>query len=525
MEDITLKLFKQNGVRVRFAPSPTGPLHIGVARTALFNYLFAKKNKGTFILRIDDTDKERSKPEYEKDIKEGLEWLGLRWDEEYKESERLEIYKKYLKKLLDQGKAYYCFCPEEELEAQRQYQMSIGRAPCYDGKCSKLSAKQIEDNLKEKKDFVIRFKVSGKKIKFKDLIRGDIEFDTSLIGDFVIAKDFSTPLYNFTGTIDDYEMKITHVIRGEDHISNTPKQILIQKSLKFPKPEYAHISLILSLDRAKLSKRHGALSLSEYKEQGYLPETLINFLAFLGWNPGDEREIFSLRTLIKEFSLERCQKSGAVFNAQRLDWINGFYIRHKSLDKLTELCIPYLIKEKLIKLEKEDIQEYKVMDAKEKINFDYLKKIIQIYQERLKRLSEVAELTDFFFKKKLKYNKELLKWKDMTEKQISTSLDISLNILDKIKEGNWNKEFLEKILFVEAEKFGSPAVAAQGGAKEEAGLPAEAQRAKAGDRGKLLWPLRVALTNKKASASPFEIAEILGKEKTLDRIKQAMEVI
>lgn len=482
---------------MRFAPSPTGPLHIGVARTALFNYLFSQKNKGTLILRIDDTDKERSKLEYEKNIKESLEWLGLAWDEEYKQSERLEIYEKYLKNLLDDKKAYYCFCSEEELETQKQYQASIGQAPRYNGKCAKLSAKEVEENLKNKKDFVIRFRVPGKKIKFKDLIRGDIEFDTNLMGDFVIAKDCSSPLYNWAGTIDDWEMKITHVIRGEDHISNTPKQILIQKALKFSQPQYAHLPLILGVDRSKLSKRHGAVSISEYKKQGYLPETLINFLAFLGWNPGDEREIFSLRALAKEFSLERCQKGGAVFNPQRLDYINGFYIRHKNLDRLIELCIPYLINAKLIKLEKKDIQEYQVIETKEKINFDFLKKTIQIYQERLKRLSEIPELTDFFFKKKLKYDKSLLKWKNMTDEEISASLDASLGVLEKMREGDWNKDFLEKILFVEAEKN------------------------EAGDRGYLLWPLRVALTNKKASASPFEIAEILGKEKTLQRLKEA----
>ena len=473
-------------IRVRIAPSPTGFLHIGLARTALFNYLFAKKHQGTFILRIEDTDKERSCPEFEKDILKNLKWLGIEWDEEiYRQSERNVIYAKYLKKLLKEKKAYYCFCSKEELDEIRQDQISRGLAPNYTGKCSNISNQEIKKNIDEKKPFVIRFKVLSKKIVFKDLIRGNVEFDTSLVGDFVIAKDLTNPLYNFVVVVDDFEMQITHIIRGEDHISNTPKQILIQQALGFYQPEYAHLSLILNPDKSKLSKRQNATSITEYRKIGYLPETLINFMVLLGWNPGNDEEFHSLSSLIKTFSLEKVQKAGAIFNTKKLDHLNAFYIRQKSIKELTKLCLPYLVEAGLI--------------TKKEVTIKDLEKIVAIYQERLKKLSEIPELTDFFFKDVLEYNKELLRWKEMTDKEVEESLDKSEKILSKIEEKDFNKENLERILIIEAEKEKN--------------------------RGILLWPLRVALTNKKASASPFEIIEILGKEKTIKRIKQAIKCL
>jgi nondiscriminating glutamyl-tRNA synthetase len=351
------KFIKPGSVRTRFAPSPTGLLHIGGARTALFNYLFAKNNQGSFVLRIEDTDTERSKEEYQKDIVESLKWLGINWDEgpdvggdfgPYRQSEKISKYRKYLEKLLEENKAYYCFCSAEELEGQRQYQMSIGETPKYIGKCANLPKETVEKYLAEGKPSIIRFRVTPQKFIFKDMVRGPVEFDTGLTGDIVIAKNLNTPLYNFTVVIDDFEMKISHVIRAEEHISNTPKQILLQEALGFPRPEYAHVSMILSPDRAKLSKRHGATAVLEYKTLGYLPEAVINFIAFLGWNPGDEREIYSLPSLVKEFSLEKVQKSGAVFNVKKLDFLNGFYLRQKPLEKVTEMCVPYLIEAGLI---------------------------------------------------------------------------------------------------------------------------------------------------------------------------------
>jgi len=506
------KLIKPGEVRTRFAPSPTGFLHIGSARTALFNYLFAKKNQGNFILRIEDTDTERSDPKFEEDIIENLKWLGIDWDEgPYRQSERRDIYAKYLEKLLNEDKAYYCFCSEEELEAKRQEQMSRGLSPRYNGKCSKLSSEEVKKKLAEGQQSIIRFKIPVKKVSFNDMIRGKVEFDANLIGDISIAKDLASPLYNFAVVVDDFEMKISHVIRGEDLLPNTPKQILLQEALGFPKPEYGHLPLILGSDKSKMSKRHGAVSMGEYKKEGYLSETIINFLAFLGWNPGTEREIFSIASLIKEFSIEKVQKGGAVFNIKRLDFLNGFYIRQKSPEKLTELCIPYLIREGLIEpvFKTEQYppayggisisQAYKIIETKEKINFDYLKKIVTIYQERLKKLSEIIELTDFFFKDKLDYEKKLLQWKNMTDEEVGNSLDKLIDLLSKINEGDWNKENLKNILMSETEETG--------------------------DRGKILWPLRATLTGKEASSGPFEIAEILGKEKTLKRIQEAKNLL
>ena len=499
------KFITPGGVRTRIAPSPTGFLHIGLARTALFNYLFAKKYQGSFVLRIEDTDLERSSPEFEKDIIESLKWLGIEWSEgpdigglygPYRQKERLNIYAKYLEKLLAENKAYYCFCSEEELEAQRQYQMSIGETPRYTGKCANLDKELVQKYLAEGKPSVIRFRVIPKKLHFDDLIRGRVEFDTELMGDIVIAKNLETPLYNFAVVIDDFEMKISHVIRGEDHISNTPKQILMQEALGLSQPIYGHLPLVLGPDRTKLSKRHAAVSVSEYRKEGYLAESLINFMAFMGWNPGDEREIYSMNSLIKEFSIEKVQKSGAIFNIKRLDYLNGFYIRQKSIERLTELCLPYLREKGLIGYD---------------YNPEEVKKIIAVHQERLKKLSEITELADFFFKDPssakgkeesksfFAYDKNLLKWGEMEEKEIKNSLEKSEKILSKIKSEDWNKENLQNALLPEAEKMG--------------------------DRGKLLWPLRVALTGKTASAGPFDVADILGKEKTIKRIKEAKDLV
>jgi glutamyl-tRNA synthetase len=539
------RLIKNGELRVRFAPSPTGFLHIGSARTALFNYLFAKKHQGKVILRIEDTDIERSKKEFELDIIENLKWLGINWDEgpvivspkgetrefpisnfqfpknnnqkyignygPYRQSERRETYRKYLEKLLEENKAYYCFCQEEEIEAKKQEQISRGLPPHYNGKCAKLPPEEIEKKLAEKKSAVIRFKVPAGKISFVDMIRGKIEFDTGLFGDTIIAKNLNSPLYNFAAAVDDFEMEITHVIRGEDHLSNTPKQILLQEALGFTRPVYAHLPLILGPDKSKLSKRHGAMAVSEYKKLGYLPEALINFLAFLGWNPGTEREIYQLSSLIKDFSVEKIQKSGAVFNIKRLDYLNGFYIRQKSLEKLAELCSPYFIEKGLLKpiIVSEQYppaygginisQIFEIAETKEKIDFNYLKKIIALYQERLKKISEITDFTDFFFKDRLDYPKELLFWKEASEEKTKQVFDKLLEVLLKINKTDWNKQNIENILMLETEK--------------------------SGDRGALLWPLRAALTGKKASAGPFEIAEILGKEKTLKRIKEARELL
>lgn len=485
-------------VRTRIAPSPTGPVHIGTARTALFNYLFAKQNKGKFILRIEDTDKERSEQKWTEEIIEQLKWLEIKWDEgpdvdgkmgPYKQSQRINIYKNYLQKLLDENKIYHCFCTPEDLEDKRQEQMSRGVAPKYDGTCAHLPAEDVAEKIKEGKQSVLRFKMPSKKVKFNDLIRGEVEFDSSLLGDVVIAKDIDTPLYHFAVVVDDHEMKISHVIRGEEHLPNTPRQILLQEAMGFDQPVYAHLPLMLNADRSKLSKRQGDVALADYHNQGYLPEALINFMVLLGWNPGTEKEIFSLKQLEKEFFIEKVQKAGAVFNVKRLDFINGHYIREKAIEKLTELCVPYLKEAGLL--------------VEGQVSKEKLEKIVGASRTRMKKLSDITDLTDFFFTDSLKYDIEMLRWNKMINEDVKEGLLLCDKILSELR--TWNIKKIEEALMDGAGEF-----------NKQKGYPQE-------NRGFLLWPLRVALSGKKASPSPFEIADILGKEKTLKRIKDARE--
>lgn len=326
----------------------------------------------------------------------------------------------------------------------------------------------------------------------------------------VVAKSLSEPLYNLAVVIDDYEMQISHVIRGEDHISNTPKQILLAKALEITPPEYLNLPLILAPDKSKMSKRHGAVSIVDYKTQGYLPEAIVNFLALLGWNPGDDREVFSMKELVKEFAVKKMQKSCAVFNIIKLEWLNGHYIRNMTLNSLTELCIPYLTQAGLIEpiwgqkaiIEGAykmpfDVIEYKVPEIWESVKFEYVKSTIKLYQERLKKLSEISDLVDYLFKKELNYDDALLIWKKMNREEVQNSLDISYTLLDNIKKKNWTEKKITELLMKKADEIGN--------------------------RGELLWPLRVSLSGKKSSAGPFEIATVLGKEKTLERINKAKQ--
>lgn len=419
---------------VRFPPSPTGPFHVGNARTALFNYLFAKQKGGKILFRLEDTDKERSKKEYEDDIINGLKWLGIDLDfsNMVRQSERAEIYKKYVQKMIDGGNAYI----SKEMEGERET--------------------------------VIRFKNPNKKIKFTDIIRGEIEFDTTELKDFVVAKSFDEPVYHLAVVVDDFEMGVTHVIRGEDGISNTPRQILIQEAIGAPRPIYAHLPLVLALDRSKLSKRkHGEIvSLAYYKREGYLPEAMVNFLALLGWNPGTEKEIFSMEELLKEFDINKIQKAGAIFNIEKLNWINSRYIKKMETEKLIELCTPYLEKEKI-------------------------KKIIGIQKERMNKLSEVGEDIDYFFEQP-EYEPANLAWKDKSGKKEK---------LDKVKI------HLEKIL----ELIGDEKAIRDYAEKE--------------GRGSVLWPFRMALSGKDKSPNPFVISEVLGNEEAKKRIKYAINKI
>lgn len=475
-------------VRVRLAPSPTGLLHIGLVRTALFNWLFARQKQGAFILRIEDTDGERSEKKYEQEILEGLLWLGLSWDEgpildspkyigeygPYRQSERGLIYKNHLTKLIEEKRAYYCYCTKEELEAQRQAMLAQGLPPKYDGHC-----RNLEKAPAGKKPEVIRFKTPETKVEFKDIIRGKVSFDAGTFGDLVIAKDTENPLYNFAVVIDDSLMKISHVIRGEDHISNTPKQILLQRALGLEEVSYAHLPLILNPDRSKLSKRHVETSLLEYRNQGYLPKAVINFLALLGWHPEQDREILSIQELVKEFDLKRVQKSGAIFNTEKLEWLNKEYVKNLSTEEITDSLEPFL-KAKSVSVPKH-----------------LLSKIVVLERARMKNLNNFLEIAGFFFQLP-NYEASLLVWQKESSQKIKTILKESLEVIRNIKASEFNRRILAESLANMVDKEG---------------------------RGPVFWPLRVAVSGLAASPDPLEIIEILGPEETEKRLLIAIDKI
>lgn len=377
----------------RFAPSPTGYLHLGNARTAIFAYLFARHHRGKFILRIEDTDRERSTKEFEEMLLEDLKWLGLEWDEFYRQSERFDIYREYAQRLLDNGHAYPCFCTVEELEREREEAEKKGIPYRYSGKCRLLSKEEVEAFKREGKPFTIRFKVpDGRVVVFEDLIKGAISIKVDDFGDFVIVRSDGSPTYNFVVVIDDALMGVTHVIRGEDHIPNTPKQILIYEALGFQVPKFAHLPVILGEDRSKLSKRHGAVSVRNYREEGYLPEALFNYLCLLGWSPPNtEREIFSKEELIELFRLEDVNSSPAVFSKEKLRWLNGVYIREVlSLDRLVEEFMPFLEREGL---------------SAEK---DYVRKVLEKTRDSFETLKEGVERLKVFFVEEVSYSQEAI---------------------------------------------------------------------------------------------------------------------
>jgi nondiscriminating glutamyl-tRNA synthetase len=338
-------------VRVRFAPSPTGHLHVGNARTALFNWLFARQKRGTMVLRVEDTDIERSEARFESQLIDDLKWLGLDWDEgpdvcgsygPYRQSDRLEIYREHAERLLQEGKAYLCFCTEEELQQERERAMGEQRQAVYSGKCRALDPAEAKRKREAGEASAIRLKIPEHPIRFHDIVRGDVEFSNEVVSDPIILRSSGMPVYNYVVVIDDALMKITHVIRGDDHLSNTPKQVALYEALGWPVPEFAHLSTILGADRERLSKRHGATSIANFREMGVLPEALANYLALLGWAPsGGTREIFSLQELVKEFSLERVTPSPAVFDMEKLHWLNRHYIKQAPPERINRLALPY----------------------------------------------------------------------------------------------------------------------------------------------------------------------------------------
>lgn len=343
-----------NKIKVRFAPSPTGPFHIGGARSALFNWLVARHAGGQFLVRIEDTDLNRSSRESEENIKESMRWLGLDWDEgidvggpngPYRQTERLAIYQKEIQRLISEGKAYYCYCTQEELEAERKAQLAEGKTPVYGGHCRHLTAEEKARYEAEGRKPVVRLRVpEGETIAFDDMVRGHVEFQSSGVGDFIIMKSDGIPVYNFAVVVDDALMGITHVIRAEEHLSNTPRQIAIYHALGYDVPEFGHISLILGADHKKMSKRHGATSVTAYKDMGYLPDAVVNYLALLGWAPKGEQEIFSREELIRSFSMDRVSSNDAVFDIEKLNWINFQYMKQLSPEALLDFVLPFLEK-------------------------------------------------------------------------------------------------------------------------------------------------------------------------------------
>jgi nondiscriminating glutamyl-tRNA synthetase len=478
--------------RVRIAPSPTGGLHVGTARTALFNWLYAKKHKGTFILRIEDTDRARSTLEFEKAILEDLKWLGLTWDEgvevggkfgPYKQIERTALYLPFLEKLLAADLAYYCYCTPEDLAADRKKLLSSGKPPVYVGRCCHLKKEEHDTHRKAGRAPVIRFRVTREEITFKDEIRGEMKFHGDDFGDFVIAKRDGEPLFLLANIIDDGLMKITHVIRGEDHLPNTPKQILLAKALGFTPPKYAHLPLLLNPDRSKMSKRAGPTHVGEYRKLGYLPDAIINYLALLGWNPGTTQELYDRDALAEAFSLEQVNKSGAVFDLKRLQWMNGLYLRKISVKELIPMLRPFL------------------PEVGKKSSDEMIERVFTTIKERVSYLAEVPALSDFYFTEALKYEPALLVWKKSTKEKSLEALQATHNFISEMSD----KDFLKTETIEAALK----AFVKEGGRSV----------------GEVFWPLRVALTGKEASPGPQEVLWVIGKEKGLQRVKAAIALL
>ena len=446
---------KKEPVVTRILPSPTGHLHIGTARTALYNYLYAKKRGGHIVYRSEDTDKERSKPEFEKEIREGLEWLGIHADEHHKQSERGDVYSRYLKQVIDNSTAYI-----SKEESRKEPGMEVE---------------------------IVRLKNPNRTVAFHDEIRGEITFDTTELGDIVIARAIDDALYHFAVVVDDFEMGVTHVIRGEDHISNTPRQILIQEALGIEPPVYAHIPLILASDRSKMSKRHGAVSLFEYKSEGYLPEALINYFALLGWNPGNDREIFSIEELVETFDLSGIQKGGAVFDLEKLRWFNKEYL-NKLPDERYLLDVLKRIPESI-----KELPSYS--DERVRKLLPTIRERTHVYQD-LTYDFEKGEYNFAFEKPELQL--EMLKWKnDASTKDVLPRLQKVLSLLEQLDEDT-NVEKVKDAVWPYALKVG---------------------------KGEVLWPLRVALTGKEKSPDPFTIIHVIGPKEAVERIKKACDTI
>lgn len=514
---------EQKNIRTRFAPSPTGYLHVGGLRTALYNYLFAKKNGGQFILRIEDTDQARRVEGTVENLISTLEWAGIIWNEgpekggdcgPYIQSERTEIYQKYAKQLMDEEKAYPCFCSAERLEKMREEQKKAGVAPKYDGHCRNLPKEEVEKLLAEKKPYVIRLRVPyNQRIEFKDIIRKKVVFEAKEVDDQVLIKSDGFPTYHLANVVDDHLMGITHVIRGEEWLPSTPKHVLLYQAFGWKLPTFAHLPLLLNPDRSKLSKRQGDVAVEDYMKKGYSKEAIINFVAFLGWNPGDNREIFSLEELEKEFDIERVQKAGAIFNLEKLDWYNWLWQQRKFYEELKKE-IPNLnleptkngyqfefanhkereiFVEKLFSLCKEYLPEEWEKNEHKKIQ----RALYTVKDKILRDPKSAKEHMNFFFND-IEYSKELLTHEKMKVDFATAEQAITQSMEDLEKLNEWEDEKITETLL---------------GAIKKLGLK----------NGQVLWPFRAALTGQEFSPGAFECAYVLGKQETLKRLEQALE--
>jgi nondiscriminating glutamyl-tRNA synthetase len=464
-------------VRTRFAPSPTGYLHLGNVRVALFNWLYAKRFNGKFILRIEDTDIERSTKYFEDNIIRDLKWLGFDWDEgPYKQSERVDIYREYAYKLIDIGAAYRCYCSEKDLEDMRKSFLKKGMMPRYNGKCANLTPYQIKEYEEKGVKPTVRFRVGNRTIKFRDLIRGELSFDTSSMGDFIILRSDGIAAYNFANVIDDSIMNITYVIRGEDHLSNTPRQILISEALNFTVPEFAHLSMILDHEGNRLSKRHNGLSLRELREKGFLKEAIINYLALLGRSSKENREILDIDSIINNFDLKNVSKSPAIFDFNKLKWINGIHLRNKSIDSLINRIFPFL-------------NDYN-------IDIDRLKSIIDVVRPNITTLSEIRDYMDIFVDNEISVDDKLLK--SLKEEKVSDVLALLKKGIENID--NMDIKNIENII----KRI-----------KEKTGLSGK----------RLFMPIRIATTLRREGPELIKILPLIGKELCLKRINRIMELI
>ena len=472
-------------VRVRYAPSPTGYPHVGNIRTALFNWLFARHEGGKFIVRVEDTDVARRVEGAEETILDSLRWLGMDWDEgPYYQSKRLRLYHEAAERLVAQGDAYYCYCPSERLKEMRAEQARRKQPPGYDRRCRHLTDEERAEREAEGAPPVVRFKTPTEgQTTFNDLIWGEVAFKHSTIDDFVLLKSDGYPTYHLANVVDDHLMEITHVLRAEEWLSSTPRHLLLYQALGFEPPQFAHLPMILGSDRAKLSKRHGAVSITEYREQGYLPETMVNFLALLGWSLDDKTELLSREELVRNFSLERVSRTAAVFNPDKLSWMNGVYIRGLTADRFYQAAEPYLMGDEAA--------------AKAVISDEgYVREILPLVQERARTLTEVVELTRFFFVEEPDYDPALLIAKKMDRESTVRALEIAKQRLEPSEA--FDEESLEAILRPLAEELGLKT-------------------------GQLFGVLRVAVTGLTAAPPLFQTMSVLGKERCLKRVEMALD--